>query len=434
MAGILQFIKNKIVLIFGILLVIAVLVFVGKNTIFKFRGAVSYQTAKVTRGGIVDTVSASGTVATTNRMPVSTQGSGQVKAILVKDGDQVAAGATLMELTLDQTGQQRANQAWTSYLSAKNSLASAQATMYSLQSTMFSKWKIYTDLATNSTYQNSDSSPNSSNRVLTQFTTVQDDWLAAEANYANQQNVVAQAQSSVANAWAAYQLVSPTVVAPMAGTVADVTYTTGMIVSNAQSASSTTISSSQLMSIVTISNPVITVNVSEVDVDKVKSGQKVTVTSDAKTGQTFAATVVGVNRAGVISSGVTNYPTTIQFDSPSDVILPNMSVTADIIVATKDNVLLVPSAAVQAVGGQSVVRVLVNGQAQQAPVETGLTSDTDTEIVTGLTEGQTVITGSSSTGSTSSSGSSPFSSGFRLGGGGGGGAGALRPGGFGGGR
>lgn len=433
MNGIMQFVKTKTGLIFGIVLVTAVLVFVGRSTVFKPQTAAKYQTAAVTRGSIVSTVSASGTVATTNRMPVSTQGSGQVKNILVKDGDQVAAGATLMELTLDQTGQQRANQAWTSYLSAKNSLAAAQATMYSTQSTMYSKWKIYTDLATNSTYQNPDSSPNTSNRTLPQFTTVQDDWLAAEANYANQQNVVAQAQSAVANAWSAYQLVSPTVVAPMAGTVADVTYTTGMIVANAQSASSTTISSSQLMSIVTTANPVITVNVSEVDVDKVKSGQKVTVTADSKAGATFAATVVGVNRAGVVSSGVTNYPTTIQFDSPTDSILPNMSVTADIITATKDNILLVPSTAVQTVSGQSVVRVLKNGAVQQVPVETGLSSDTDTEIVSGLSEGQTVVTGTVTTGS-STSGSSPFSSGFRFGGAGGGGAGALRPGGFGGGR
>jgi len=408
--------------------VVAVLVFVGRTTIFKPQAAPQYQTDKVTRGNIVSTVTASGTVATTNRMPVSTQASGQVQQVLVKDGDKVTAGQTLMVLSLDGTGQQRANQAWASYLSSKNSLAGAQAQEYGLQSTMYSKWKTYTDLATNSTYQNSDGSPNTGNRVLPAFTTAQDDWLAAESQYANQQNVVIQAQASVANAWNAYQLVSPNVVAPSAGTVADVTFTTGMVIANAQSASSTTISSQQLMSIVTTSNPVVTVNVSEVDVNNVKAGQKATVTADALAGQTFAGTVVGVNRAGAVTSGVTNYPTTIQLDSPTKELLPNMSVSADIITAVKDRVLLVPSTAVQSQGTQSVARVLNNGQVQQVPVETGLTSDTQTEIVSGLSEGQTVITGTL-TSSSSSSSSSPFGGGFRIGGGGGA---ALRPGGFGG--
>jgi len=57
--------------------------------------------------------------------------------------------------------------------------------------------KTYTGLAENSTYQNPDDSPKYEYRTLPQFTTSQDDWLAAEANYKNQQNVIAQTQRVV---------------------------------------------------------------------------------------------------------------------------------------------------------------------------------------------------------------------------------------------
>lgn len=419
-ARILSFILNHKGFLFGFVLVAAVLIFVGRQTVFKPQASVQYQTAAVEKGTLISTVNASGTVATTNRMPVSTQASGQVEQILVKDGDTVSAGQPILQITLDRQGLQRYQQASTSYLQAQTSLASAQAAMFSTQSTMYSKWKAFTDIASNATYQNGDGSPNIGNRVLTQFTTVQDDWLAAEALYKNQQNVVNQAESALASAATSSQLASPTVTAPMAGTVTDLTFTTGMVISNTTNATTNTVSSQQLASIVTEANPVVQVNVAEVDVDKVKAGQKATITADAITGKTFAATVVGVNRAGVISTGVTNYPATIQLDVPTNELLPNMSVTADIITTTKQNVLLVPSAAVQTQNGQSVVRVLQKGQVQSLPVETGLSSDTQTEIVSGLSEGQTVVTGAATTG-TGSSGS-VFSRGF-------GGGGALRVGG-----
>jgi multidrug efflux pump subunit AcrA (membrane-fusion protein) len=55
--------------------------------------------------------------------------------------------------------------------------------------------------------------------------------------------------------------------------------------------------------------------------------------------------------------------------------------------------------------------VLINGKEQQVPVETGLTSDTETEITSGLKEGDTVIVGVTTNNQTSQ-GTSPFSGGF----------------------
>ncbi|HSW88757.1 MAG TPA: hypothetical protein VLG12_06365 [Candidatus Saccharimonadales bacterium] len=130
--------------------------------------------------------------------------------------------------------------------------------------------------------------------------------------------------------------------------------------------------------------------------------------------------MIGINHEGVVSSGVVTYPLTIQLDNNYDGIAPNMSATANIIVDTKSDVLLVPLAAVQTSNGQSYVRVLKNGQITQTPVTVGESSDTQTEITSGLTEGDTVVVGTvasqSSGGSTSAS---PFSRSLFGGGGGG---------------
>jgi macrolide-specific efflux system membrane fusion protein len=104
-------------------------------------------------------------------------------------------------------------------------------------------------------------------------------------------------------------------------------------------------------------------------------------------------------------------------ESESD-ILPNMSATASIITKVDDNVLLVPSAAVQTVGASSTVKVLKNGQVSAVSVQTGDSSNSETVITSGLSVGDTVVTSTISTGAASTT-TSPFSGG--LGGFGGGG-------------
>jgi len=418
---------NKFLYVFFGILAIAGIVFIGQKTIFKPNQKAQYQSAKVERGAIVSTVSASGQVLSSNALTITTSATGVVKNVFVKDGDQVVSGQKIAEIELDSSGQQKNASAWSSYLSAKTSLDSANASLYTLQSDMFSKWKTYTDLATNSTYQNADGSPRIEQRVLPQFTTAQDDWFAAEAKYKNQQVVISQAQAAVSATWASYQASSSIIPAPMAGTVGNITIVKGLVL-----ASSST-STSQTVAVIQSDNlPIASFNISEVDVSHVLPGQKATITLDSISGKTFTGIVETVDRIGIVTSGVTNYPAVIQFDTKTRELLPNMSATASIIVDQKDNVLLVPSGAVNTQNGQHVVRILKNGNVSEVGVEIGLTSNTQTEIVSGVSEGDDVVTGTVTQGR-QTSGASPFSGGLRPGGFGGGG-GALRPGGFGGGR
>ncbi len=421
--------RKKIVFIAVVLLTV---IFILWKHFAPGQANLRYQTARATKGTLVVSVSESGQVLTSNRTSITTQASGIVSQVYVKNGDTVTQGEKIASIQLDKAGQQQESQAWASYLSAKNSLASAQSSMYSLQSTMFSKWKTYTDLAENSTYQNPDGSPNTANRTLPQFTTAQDDWLKAEADYQNQQSVINQGQSALNSAWLSYQKVSSDITAPIAGRIDDLTIAQGMQVAGSAltNASGSTGSSSQFVaSIKSEGKPIIQVSISEVDAVKVKEGQSVTVTFDALPGKTFAGEVLGVNTNGQVSNGVTTYPATTQLDLPDDSILPNMSATANIITNVLNNAILVPSGAIQLSNGQSTVRIVKNGTITTVPVEVGESNDTDTQILSGVSAGDRVvvgiISGQTSTGTTSS----PFGGGLHVGGFGAGGAVLRRKGG-----
>ncbi|MEW5857639.1 MAG: efflux RND transporter periplasmic adaptor subunit [Cyanobacteriota bacterium] len=252
------------------------------------------------------------------------------------------------------------------------------------------------------------------------------DWLAAEAKYKNQQAVIDQAKASLNSAWLSYQSTSPIVTAPIAGMVSNVGVVTGVVLaSQATSTNQTTTSSQRVAVIQNETNPIISVNITEIDVPKVKIGQKVTVTLDSLPDKTFTGKVVTADRIGTISNNVTSYPSLIQLDTASSEILPNMAANTNIIIETKADVLLVPSTAIQSQTGEDYVRVLRNGREQQIPVEIGLQGDTQTEITSGLSEGDEVITGIVT--QTQQGGGSVF-------GGGGFGGGAFKPGSFGGGR
>lgn len=402
----LSFIKK----IIAVIVVIVALFLVSTKLFGGNSSSPQYQTATATRGTLVSSVSESGQVVASNRVEITSQASGVINHVYVKDGDKVTAGETIADMTLDTDGAKLQAQAYAQYLSAQNSVSSANATVYSLQSTMFTKWQTYLNLAQNGTYQNGDGSPNVQNRQAAQFISANDDWLAAETQYASAQQVLAQAKAAQTSAWLTYQATSNIITAPQDGVITDIVITPGLQIksSTTNSSSGTTVASQPVASIQTAGAPVVSASLSETDVTKVESGQKATITLDAFPNQTFTGKVSGIDSSGVVSSGVTTYPATVVLDETNNKILPNMSATVNIITTVQDNVLTVPTGAIQTTGAQSSVRVLKNGQMTLTPVTTGSASDTDTEITSGLSEGDVVIVGFVSTGQGAST-TSPFS-------------------------
>lgn len=404
----LWFIKSSLLTKVIVIAVLAALIWFGYG---KIAGTpiekTSYQTAVAEKGTLIVSITASGAVSTANNSSVTTQSSGVVTKIYAPNGTQVKAGDPIAELDLDQIARQKYSQALASYQSAKNNLNTANNQMYSLQAAMFKNWDTFRNLATNSTYQNSDGTPNTSNRTLPEFIIANNNWLASEQEYKNQQNVIVQAQNALNSAWLSYQQSSPIIYAPIAGEVTGLSLQIGSVIAASTSnASSTTTSNSQkVASVKTTANPTITINLTEIDITKVKVGDKATITLDAFADKTFTGRVVSVDTVGTTSSGVSTYPIIIALVVENPNIYPNMSASASIITASKDDVLKVPTSAVQTQNGESTVRVMKNGQQQTVAVETGIASDTEIEIVSGLKEGDTVVTGTVST-ATSGTGTS----------------------------
>jgi RND family efflux transporter MFP subunit len=346
--------------------------------------AVSYQTATVETGTLVNSVSASGTVTNGVGQSIMTQASGVVQKVYVQNGDTVKKGQKIADITLDQDGQQRQASAWSTYLSAKNGLASAQAKINSLQSAEFkANQKFITDAVARDLV---DSDPT--------FIQQKADWLQAEADYKNQTGVIQQAQASVNNAWISYQQTSATILAPANGVVDRFTLVPGLLISTTSNSSNSSGASSQKVGMVVPTDLHIQLSVSlaEIDAAKVKPGQAVTVTLDSMSDKTFTGKVLIVDTNGAVSSGVTTYPAVIQLDDTAEGIYPNMAATARIITKVQDNVLLVPTTAVQTSNGQSVVNLLKNGQAVPTVVTTGGSDDTNTAILTGVAAGDIIVT------------------------------------------
>ena len=175
-------------------------------------------------------------------------------------------------------------------------------------------------------------------------------------------------------------------IAPFDGVVAVVSIQVGQQVS----------SSAEAVTLVNLSKLEAQVNVSETDLPNIKVGQSVQVTFDALTGQTFTGTVTNVALVGTTSSGVVNYPVTIALDqpgasaSPSE-IRPGMSANVSFVVEQRDNILLVPNRAVKTSGKQKTVTVLKDGKSTQVTVTLGLSDDTQSEVTSGLNEGNVVV-------------------------------------------
>lgn len=368
-------------------------------------GKTQYQTATVQKGTIVATVSASGKALTTGILNINTQASGVVKEVLVKDGSKVYAGQKIAQITLDSAGQLAYSQALSSFLSAQNSVANAKTSYYTLQAASF---------AANQKFIN-DAAARSLTTDDPTYIQEYDAWKAAEANFLQYDNNLRQANNSLNSASISLAQNSPTITAPFTGVISNISLVSGMVLAGSSSSTTT-----RVATIENTSTPIVQVTLSEIDVPKVKVGQKVTVTFDSISGKTFTGIVATVDRIGTVTSNVVSYLSNIKLDISSSDILPNMAATGEIIIDSKSNVLSVPSSAVHSQNGTYTVQILKNGTVQTNTVEVGIASSSETEIISGLSEGETVVTGTVAvTTNSSSSTRSVFSSGI------GGGAGAA---------
>lgn len=360
----------------------------------------------VEKNTLVVSVTSAGQTGSNNSSQILTSGTGVIKKVFVHNGDAVTSGQKLAEIELDQTSKQKYTQALSAYQSAMNSLSTAKASLYTTQASMLGKWDTYKKLAESDAYKD----VTAPLRTLPEFIIPQNEWLASEALYKNQQSAVAQAQTALSSASQSLQLLSPILYAPISGTVSGMTLLDGMVITGNSSGSDAS-STTAVGYVITQTKPTVTVNLTQVDATKVKLNQKATITIDALPDKSYTGKVYSIDTVGTVSSGVTTYPATIVLDTDAPELFSNMSAQASIITLTKQDVILIPTAAISAQSGESSVQVRRDGKTITQPVTTGVTSGTQIEIVSGLSEGDTIVYSKMTSTSTrnSSQTTSPFS-------------------------
>ncbi|RSM50050.1 RND transporter [Amycolatopsis balhimycina DSM 5908] len=338
----------------------------------------------VRRATVTETVSAAGTLASSYTGAANFATAGKVTSIDVKVGDVVSAGQKLA--TVDST------QAAKQLQVAKANLAVAQDNLDTAE----------TAEATPATGQNSQNSQNSANSAQT-----------AANNVTSAQAKLDQAQLDVQTAQQA--LDNTTLYAPGAGTVTAINGAVGQqsssgssssssqssssgsgqggqgSSSNSSAASSSSSSGSGFITITNLTGLVVNTSVAEIDVSKVKTGQKATVTLNALPDKPVQATVSSINLTPTTSGSVVSYGAQLALTSPPDGLRPGQSASVVITVAEAQDALSVPAAAVQSVGGTNLVTVQENGQNVTRQVQVGLRGESTVQITSGLTDGENVV-------------------------------------------
>lgn len=152
-------------------------------------------------------------------------------------------------------------------------------------------------------------------------------------------------------------------------------------------------------------NKVADISLNEVDVARVKVGQKATITFDAIDSLSITGQVLQVDLVGTVSQGVVSYNVKIGFDTQDERIKSGMSTSVSIITDVKQDILVVPNSALKNQSGISYVGVVDKNTSvstnnlglvltvlpTEQAVQTGATDDTSTEIVSGLNEGDKIV-------------------------------------------
>lgn len=197
--------------------------------------------------------------------------------------------------------------------------------------------------------------------------------------------------------------------------------------SNSNTGSSTSISNlssvyNQADTAVIISNSgySIDVPIDETDISKIKIGQKANITTDDLQGQTFEGTVTEISSVPTIQNNVASYDVTVSLPY-TDKLKLGQSMNVSIVVAQKENTLLLPIEAVQTNGNNKYVILYDESNSNSngknikniKQVTTGIYNDKYIEILSGLSEGdKVVVPTATSTSSTNSSSKNNQSDGF----------------------
>ncbi len=353
----------------------------------------TYKTAKVERGSIVSTVSATGNLAAVVTVQVGTQVSGTIQKLFVDFNSKVRKGQTIAQidpaLFIAQVEQTRGN-----YLSAQAGLDKAKADLVDAKRTL-------------ERYR----------QLVNEGIVSQNDFDTTETKYLEAVAAVKGAVANVAQTRGAYSQAETNLKYSIIKSPVD-----GIVVSRNVDVGQTVAASFQTPTLFTIAQDLtkmeIDTSVDEADISRVKEGQPVSFTVDAYPEAHFTGAVTQIMNAPVVTQNVVTYVVVVGVDNRELRLKPGMTANVSIETARKDNVLKLPAAALRfrpkgakdamekpavagagaaprtkrVEGGQQVFIPGPEGKPVAVPVKTGVANDGQVELVQGnLKENDEVI-------------------------------------------
>jgi HlyD family secretion protein len=284
-----------------------------------------YKTQRVERGDLTVTVSATGNLEPTNQVDVGSELSGIIRSVLVEENDRVRVNEVLARLDTSKLQAQHSKN--------KAELASAKAKVLQAQAT--------TREAENNLARLRHVRQLSGNKVPSPY-----DIDAAEAALARARADEKSATASVAQAQATLKgtetdLDKSVIRSPMNGVVLARSVEPGQTVAASMTAPVLFTLAEDLAQME------LNVDVDEADVGQVQDGQEATFVVDAYPDRRFKAQITRVCYGSDTTDGVVTYETILKLDNKDLSLRPGMTATADIIVKSLKNVVLIPNAALR---------------------------------------------------------------------------------------
>ncbi|MBW4686759.1 MAG: efflux RND transporter periplasmic adaptor subunit [Komarekiella atlantica HA4396-MV6] len=173
-----------------------------------------------------------------------------------------------------------------------------------------------------------------------------------------------------------------TVTSPISGKVADREVTLGQTFEDA---------GGKLMTIVNDNQVFATANIYEKDLDKVRTGQQVSVKIASVPNRTFTGQIAVIN--SVVAGETQVVPVKAEIDNPGGVLKPGMFAELEVLInQTSSAILAIPSAAVVEANNKKVVYIQNGSAYQSVEVTLGQTSGDTVEVKSGLFEGDMIVT------------------------------------------
>jgi len=369
------------------------LVLAALGAYLSVRSEVPANVARVRRGRITASVEASGKVRAVREAWLTLRSGGVVQKVLVKPGQQVGRGDTLITTDSAEAEAQvrqaelalQVRQIQYDDLKAAPSAAQieiARADLRRAAAALQAAQTAYDRAAAQGKASGSQEAAALESAKL-DYETAQANFEQAIRGPTPSQLQVAEKNLEMAKLDlqnAQTRLEAATVTAPFAGTVLQVEVREGETAYGAR-----------VVRLADLSSMEVAAQVDELDIGELAVGQQAEIRLDAFPGQVFTGGVARITPGATSGGGTVGYEVAISFSPGSVAVRPDMTANVRITTLTHDDTLLVPNRAVEARGRNKYVRVLENGRLRDVRVTTGLSDSENTEILEGLSEGQQVV-------------------------------------------